>query len=243
MTLALLMCLTWGWSTPQESWQQGNAAYQQEQWAAAIDHYEAILAEGQSNGKLHYNLGNAYFKDGRLGKAVLHYYRAQKFLPGDADVQNNLDIANQNREDPIIENEDEAFLSHINFVWHRIPYSVVFWSCLMALVIAGFASLLIIAKPDIGKWAGYLLVVSALLGLLLMGTAFLQHRQLVREDFAVILAEKVPVLAGPQARETVNFTIHEGIRCLILDETPGWYRIRLANGYNGWVPQSSLERI
>lgn len=241
MTLALLFCLAL--ATPQESWQQGNEAYQQEDWAAAVQHYEAVLAEGQSNGKLHYNLGNAYFKNNQLGKAVLHYYRAEKLLPGDADIRNNLDIANQNREDPIIENEDEAFLSHINFIWRSVPYPVVFWACLIALTLAGLASLFIIAKPNTGKWAGYVLVIAGLLGVLLLGTAFLQHRQLVREDFAVILAAKVDVLAGPQARETVNFTIHEGIRCLILDETPGWYRIRLANGYNGWVPQSSLERI
>lgn len=243
MTLALWLCLMWNSTTPNERWQQGNEAYQQEQWAEAVNHYEAILSAGGGNGKVHFNLANAYFKNENLGQAILHYYRAQRYLPGDPDITNNLEIANQTRVDPIIENEDEAFLEHINFIWQHLPYPVVFWSGLVALLLAGAASMLIIARPDSGKWVGYVLVCTALSGLFLMGAAFLQHRQLVREDFAVILAEEVNVLSGPQTREQVNFSLHEGIRCLILDETPGWYRIRLANGHNGWVPQSALERI
>ena len=38
------------------------------------------------SGRLFYNLGNAYFKAGELGRTVLNYNRAQKLMPYDKDV-------------------------------------------------------------------------------------------------------------------------------------------------------------
>ncbi|CAM2065595.1 SH3b domain-containing protein [Sulfidibacter corallicola] len=242
MIMSLALCLLYSASTD-GLWQEANQAYQEERFDIAAEKYESLLAEGAENGKIHYNLGNAYFKSQKLGKAILHYYRAEKFLPGDDDIHNNLTLANESRVDPIIENEDEAFLRSVDLLWNRMNYSTVFYLSLLFLVVGGLASLVIVIRPKSGKWLGYVMVIGATLGLLLMGTAFLQYRQLSRNDFAVILAAQVEVLAGPSTRETVNFTIHEGIRCQILDESPGWFRIRLANGYNGWVPRAVLEVI
>jgi len=36
--------------------------------------------------KLYYNLGNAYFKDDRIGKAILYYNRALRLAPGNDDI-------------------------------------------------------------------------------------------------------------------------------------------------------------
>ena len=242
MTFVLCFGLLWGLDTG-DLWSQANEAYREGRYGDALASYEALLDQGVQNGKLHFNLGNAYYRTGHLGKAILHYCRARKFLPGDPDVENNLAVADAQRLDPPIEDEDEAFFKSFDQWARQVSYSYVFYLALAFLAAGGIASLIMVMRPQTGKWVGYLLVLGGVVGLLLMGVAFVQYEQLTRKDLGVLIAREVAVLAGPSTQETVTFTIHEGIRCRILDSTEGWYRIGLANGYNGWVPRASLEII
>jgi len=224
-------------------WAQANQAYQEERFQEAVELYESILADGVQNGNIHFNLGNAYFKTQQLGKAVLHYYKARKFSPGDEDIANNLALAAESRVDPIIDEEDEAFSRGFDAVAHTLNYKAVFYLSLVMLCMGGLASLGMILKPQTGKWIGYVMVTGSVVGLLLMAAAFLQYHQITRTDMAVIIAKEVNVLSGPSSKEPISFTIHEGISCRVLDENEGWCRIRLANGFNGWMRRSDLEVI
>lgn len=242
MILLLIYC----WmdsSSAQELWAEANQAYRDGRYERALNHYEELLLSGVDNGKLHYNLGNAYQRTGQLGRAILHYSRAQKLLPGDADVRANLAIAHQLRVDPQIDEENEEFTQSLQTLSWRIGYRSIFFLALFFLCIGGLASLLLVVRPPNGKWLGYLLVVGGVLGLLFMGAAFLQYHQMTRKDFAVVVTREVDVLSGPSTKESVSFTLHEGIRCKILDRSEGWYRIRLANGFNGWLPRQAVEII
>ena len=236
-----LIALTDG--NTQQIWQEANQAYQDESFENAAELYEHLLEQGVRSGDLHYNLGNAYYRQGRLGKAILHYNRAQKYLPGDADIAANLELANSQRQDPPIDEENEDLAKSFNHLAHMLPYSVIFWIALIGLVTGGLASLGMVIKPGVHKALGYLMVIGWVLGLIFSSGAWLQYKELTRKDMAIITVERVDVLSGPSMRETVSFTIHEGIGCRIMDENDGWYRIRLANGYNGWVRSGDLEII
>lgn len=48
---------------------------------------------GLDRAALHYNLGNAEFRDGRLGFAMLHWERSLRLRPGDDDAAANLALA------------------------------------------------------------------------------------------------------------------------------------------------------
>ena len=60
-----------GEQTAEQLWNKANTAYINGDFHAAADTYEELLSRGVSSMKLYYNLGNAYFKDDRLGKAIL----------------------------------------------------------------------------------------------------------------------------------------------------------------------------
>ena len=102
---------------------------------------------------------------------------------------------------------------------------------------------MLIIRPHSGKWLGYVLVIGCIMGLSLTGMSFLQYKQLNRQDLGVLITQQAVMRSGPANTESENFTIHEGVRCRILDETDGWYRITLANGYNGWVPRAAVGII
>ena len=63
---------------------------------------------------------------------------------------------------------------------------------------------------------------------------------------AVVTTQKAEVRSGPGQNFRVGFTIPEGRRVLVLDETAhaDWAEIGVyGEGLKGWVPRSSIERI
>src|SRR4051794_31717122 len=54
---------------------------------------ESILADGYRNGAVYYNLGNAYFRAGEFGRAILNYRKAKPYRPRDTYLTANLEQA------------------------------------------------------------------------------------------------------------------------------------------------------
>ncbi|MCM8787571.1 MAG: tetratricopeptide repeat protein, partial [Candidatus Omnitrophica bacterium] len=63
--------------------------YENRDYDKAIQKYNFILESGYENGNLYYNLGNCYFKKGKLGLAILNYEKAKRFIPFDRDLKTN----------------------------------------------------------------------------------------------------------------------------------------------------------
>ena len=69
---------------------KGNQSYEEGRFEQAIEEYEKILDLGIKNFKVFYNLGNAYFRQNQLGRAILNYRRALALQPRDEDTKANL---------------------------------------------------------------------------------------------------------------------------------------------------------
>jgi tetratricopeptide (TPR) repeat protein len=84
----------------------------------AAMHFEAIHREGGiDNGRLFYNIGNIYFRLGDTGKAILNYRRAERFIPNDVNLQQNLNYARSRCVDKI-ELKPQTQVSRTIFFWH-----------------------------------------------------------------------------------------------------------------------------
>src|SRR5712691_9388165 len=55
---------------------KANQEYAAGHFKEAIDGYEALVRAGEWSANLFYDLGNAYFRAGDLGRAILSYERA-----------------------------------------------------------------------------------------------------------------------------------------------------------------------
>ena len=82
-------------------WKSAEEAYATGDFAGAARHYESLVSSGASSPSLFYNLGNAYYRGGNIGKAVLNYERALKLDPSDADARHNLELARAHTLDKI----------------------------------------------------------------------------------------------------------------------------------------------
>src|SRR5262245_15874464 len=87
---------------PQDSrFDEGNRLYQAGNYSESLKRYEEIVADGYEAPALYYNIGNAQFKLGHLGQAIVSYERALRLAPRDADVRANLDLARSMTADEI----------------------------------------------------------------------------------------------------------------------------------------------
>ena len=68
----------------------GTKAYNENDFERAIDEWRTCVDEGIVNADLYYNLGNAYYRSGKLGFAIFYYKSALRLHPSDDDIQHNL---------------------------------------------------------------------------------------------------------------------------------------------------------
>lgn len=66
--------------TPDQLWDRANTAYINGDYHTAIATYGELLDRGYSSAKLYFNLGNACFKEGETGRAILCYHRRCAWL-------------------------------------------------------------------------------------------------------------------------------------------------------------------
>ena len=77
---------------PTDDFKSANQLYDAGKSAEAAAAYEKIEPR---TANVHYNLGNAHFREGKLGLAILDYERARRMAPRDPDILANLKFAEQ----------------------------------------------------------------------------------------------------------------------------------------------------
>ncbi|HEX9252844.1 MAG TPA: tetratricopeptide repeat protein, partial [Ignavibacteriaceae bacterium] len=58
--------------------QKANELYKNNQYQLAIDEYNKLISQGYEGASLYYNLGNAHYRLGKVGYAILYYEKALK---------------------------------------------------------------------------------------------------------------------------------------------------------------------
>jgi len=225
---------------------RGNAAYQEGDFAAAVEAYEAVLESGYRSAGLEYNLANAYFKNGSLGRAILHWERALELAPGDEDIQANLDLARSLTVDAVEPLQRFWLFSVVSWWIGLLPAG---W--FRGLVSIGWISvsagvvLIILSRAVWAPTAGRSLIVVGSLLLLLFAPAMLvRETGIGLPEEAVVLADAVQVRSAPSAEDDLTlFEIHEGTKVRIDQRTGEWLEVVLEDGKVGWVPVGVVEVI
>jgi tetratricopeptide (TPR) repeat protein len=228
-----------------EAMAAANQQYESGEFQAAAEAYEAIIRAGTRDSSVYYNLGNAYFKQGDLGRAILSYRRAHALNPRDPDIVANLRIARAQTVDQI---EATAAGSVANFIQVAEDWLTLHEAGILALalwLLMGFFALLAVFKPSWRRWTGFVIAVLALflaIGLLSMASRFYRAE---RYPPAVVVAEQVNVTSGPGSADQylLEFTLHSGTEVLVLESRSGWRRVSLPGDLQGWVNAEAIEPV
>ncbi len=223
---------------------EGNQAYTSGDIAIALTRYREALTSGVNDAVLHYNLGNAYARQGELGRAISCYLRAQRLTPRDREVRANLAWVRSHIKDLELQSQPmppviAAIVSAVRFL------SLDEWS-LVLVCLVWLLSLLVAMGWYRGRitdmWRRLLIATSVALALTLVFTAWLWYEEQIRVQAVVVVVE-VEVHSGPADSFPVVFRIHDGLTLTIRGQRDDWLRIGLGGDWIGWVPEGSVERI
>ena len=229
--------------------QGASEAYRSQDYKKSILLYEELVATGMKSDRvsaeIYYNLGNAYFRDNQLGKAILNYERALLLDPGDGDIRHNLRFARNRTEDRIDTAGNLIFAEWFNAV--RNIYSSNAWAVigivLFILFLASLALFLFVRFLWARKTAFYSGIVLFLLVIAANIFSFSQNSVRIERDAASVMVGAAMVNASPDANSNELFQLHEGTKVMIRNSDRNWYEIEIANGSIGWISKEKVEVI
>lgn len=224
---------------------KGNEAYKKGKYDTALVLYKTIDSLGYKSSALYFNIGNTYFKKKDIAYAILFYERAHKLSPSDEDITFNLQLAQALAVDKI-NTLPEFFVSR----WWRsfselastdawaIWSIVLFCLTLVCVLLYLFVNILFVKKTAF---------TLAVILFLFSGITFshsLQTKNVVESrQQAVVMTETVTIKSSPDKESTELFVLHEGAKVTIIDQVGEWLRIKIADGNNGWMLASNVEKI
>jgi hypothetical protein len=213
-------------------------------YSKAILRFEQIIREGGiENGKLYYNIGNAYFRTRDIGRAIANYRRAQDLIPHDANVAQNLEFARSRRADRI-EVPARQKVAQSLFFWHydltaRTKAALLTWFVLIGWGAA--AGRLFYPRPSLVWIAG----TGGVLAVLFLGSLLLDARSEATLREGVIIAPEVIARKGDSETYEPSFKepLHAGTEFRIREQREGWTQAELGDGRTCWLPEKAFERV
>ncbi len=224
---------------------QGVQAFSAGRYDEAEKAWRQAWDGGLRNAGLACNLGDAAFRQQRLGPAVLWYQRALWLDPGHDDARHNLEFTRQFLADKVPPPPPSFLGAAWDWIVARIGVNAAGW-LLLVLFAGTCAAALSFLRLREGPHRFRAGVVLAVLAGLTLAWAAVFAGLVWREDStreAVVLGAAVDVRSGPSTGNPVLFTVHEGLTVEVAADARGWYQVVLPNGWNGWVPADSAELV
>ncbi len=223
---------------------EGEARETRLRTAASL--FERLVDErGIANGYLYYNLGNAYVALGEIGRGILAYRRAERLIPSDPELAENLEYAIRRRIDASGAGPGQlgtiVKTLSLRAYWFDFPTSVRIL-LVLSVVLWVWLSLRWFRRPAaFGIVTGVLLVAN-----LVAAGIVVFYLVDVRTDRAgVIVADEAEAMKGPGRTYEPRFTepLHEGTEFRKIGERGEWLHVTLDTGEECYIRKESAELV
>lgn len=224
---------------------RGNEFYQAKNYNKAIEAYENLAEQGYEGTELFYNLGNAYYRVGKLGFAILYYEKALKLSPSDEDAQHNLALANLQTADKI-----ETLPRFFLFQWWESLlafFSVSGWTIFAYIIYILLLTALIVytftRNPLVQRYSVYgsFVIIAILAVAITILTVNVNRENKVKRG--IVVEQTVTAKLSPDDKSSDAFVIHEGLKVNIEDRVSNWLKVRLEDGKIGWLTRENIRVI
>ena len=237
----LIFLLVMGWlvsttmaRSPEERFVEAAVAYDGGEYADAIRLYQQLLRDGFMAAELYYNLGNAWYRQGDVGQAVLHYLKALYLRPRDADARHNLAFVMHDAG--ALAGEQgwvvQGFRRLSRGEW--VTLAVIFWWLTGGLVCLAL-------WMNRGTSWGLPIGVCLLLAVVSLQGANV-WRGLEQRPELVVVERGQDALFAPLEGSTPHFALPKGSIVRVDSATEGWYRVRVGDR-DGWVRQRAVVPV
>lgn len=246
-------------TTPEQQFQQATERYEQaialrdsdpsrseRLLREVINSYRSMIGpDGETTASLEFNLANAYMQSNELGRAILHYRRAQQLDPSLPGLPQNLSIARARVETSFDSGvTGTADFSRIALFWHyEWALSTRAWIAAGLFSLAWLCALIrLIASGVIPRW---IIAALFLLSFMPAGSLLAEASKDSAQPGAVI-ADQVVARTGPGEsayQPAFREPITQGVELIITQIRADWAHVQLPDKRTAWVPTSSIEPI
>jgi hypothetical protein len=218
----------------QTPFEQANTAFAQKDYVHAASDYEAVIAREGFSAPVLFNLGNAYYQEGKLGLAIVNYERAQLLAPRDADISFNLHLARAKAglaDRPIPWFERAAGFFSLNILsW--LGAAAIFF------IGAGFVARQFTSRNRFGWSAAMIASTCVLLATVLaMGMRWSELSQ------AVVTAKNTSVYISPVTVGQPLYAVAEGQTVEVVKTHGDFLLVEMNDGHRGWIKRAVISRL
>jgi tetratricopeptide (TPR) repeat protein len=225
-------------ASPAEYYNQANQAYEAGDYLAAVELYDSAAAQ-VTHSDILFNRGNAYFKTGRIGRAIADYARAWVLNPYNPEPRQNLEFCRAYRPDKTATLQNPlvrfltSFLRLLDLGTVKLLTGVFF---LLALAVL---ALLFIRGGRAWVWISVGLGVACLYSFL----SWMSWTQAVSPDRAVVVVPEVVLRSGPGEDYKDIVVVHDGLEARVRTRRGRYVLVQVPGGTGGWADSSAVEFI
>ena len=210
---------------------------------SSAQRFESIIATGVVNGKLEYNLGNSYLQSGDVGRAILHYRRAQRLIPIDPLLTENLSVARSRCLTSIRPSASGEALKTIFFVHYQTSTA----ERLRFAIVAYVAIWILITARSWTRRRGVTIgaVVAVAIAVSLGASAAVSQWSDQNAPDGVVIGVDVAVHKGPGAGYQRQFEqpLQPGVEFTLTERRGGWWNVELTDAKTGWIDAADAELV
>jgi hypothetical protein len=245
------LCLAGFWLAPAHGmdvaadFEKANRAYIDGKYPEAISAYIKITQQKGFSANVLFNLGNAYYRNGQRGLAILSYERAAQINPRDPDIEANLKLARTEAGVPLpVERWWRSLLAY---------FRPIEWAWIASVLLSLFCILMVVrwfqpgAMPKPGAaitmnmrvWRLALVLNGLICFLAAAGAALsMQERQQ-----AVVIAKEGTLLISPYEKSNKIDTLPEGETVNAEKKHDRFIFVRYGKGQGGWIDEKQIGTV
>jgi tetratricopeptide (TPR) repeat protein len=212
---------------------QANKLYEEGKYSEAAAVYEKAVKAGQVSAALCFNLGNALFKAGQPGRALVWYRRAEALSPRDPDIQANLQFVRKNVAGGVNSRNWRARLQKLNLNEWTLLAVAALWLWFVLLALREWRPKL---RPALRGYTSTVGLGGALLGICL---AIVWYDYTHTTPAVVVVAEAV-VRRGPLDESQSFYTLRDGSEITVLDQKNDWLQVIDQSKRIGWLRRDQV---
>ena len=240
-----LACLLWlgvgtaAWATDGEAgFNQANRLYEEGKFSEAAAAYGQLLQSGNSSAAIYFNRGNAYFKLGQLGRAIVSYRLAERLAPRDPDLRANLQFARTQARGGVTFPADWSgrWLGTLTVNEWTALTAVAFWVTFAVLALGQW-------RPELGRRWRSTLWSAGLLTILFGAGLAVKFKADYLDTTVVVIAGEVDVRNGPLDESQSAYKIRDGIELKVLDRKENWLQVLDPAQRLGWLREDQVQPL
>lgn len=229
-----------------EGIEAGAKAYNESDFERAIDEWRTCVDNGMEDADLFYNLGNAYFRSGKLGFSIYYYKMALRLRATDDDITHNLKFAQAMTRDKVEEDEEEnpiltgLFKAHhaLSLKAQLFTLLALFWIITLVLI----ARKLVIGETRKNICTGIVFALTTVFCIIGASAAY-KVIVLETEITGVVTAADADVTSAPSDKSQTLNTLSEGTNFEVISVQGNFAEIRLGEKIKGFVKLSEVGII